>query len=129
MTIIKAYPDKTETLIPLSEIPDFCEHIVFDIFDHKRGIIRQSIITEIISFLQHRYLLFERVYNHRIVEGARSMLQEISRLLITSESINIEILHRIDNKGFNPITDETFFAWVLNMEDNEKKERIFFYLK
>lgn len=124
MTIIKAYPEKTETLIPLSELPDFCEHIVFDIFDHKRGIIRQSIITEIISFLQYRYLLSERVYNHRVVEGARSMLQEISRLLTLAESINVEKLHSFDQEGFSPINDEAFFAWVQNMEVNGKKEII-----
>lgn len=124
MTIMKAYPDKTNTLIDLANLPDFCEHIVFDIFDHKRGVIRQSIITEILSFLQQRYLLAERVYQHRVVEGARTMLQEISRLLTETSSINVEQLHDINSNSFAPINDEAFFAWVTNINDNGKKELI-----
>lgn len=115
MTIAKAIPDKTNTLIKLENIPDFCEHVVFDIFDHKRGVIRQSVITEIVSFLQQRYLLAERVYNHRVVEGARSMLQEASYLLVSSGTIKIYDLHNI-NKAGSPISDDAFFAWVLNLD-------------
>ncbi|MFC2118334.1 hypothetical protein ACFLSY_06810 [Bacteroidota bacterium] len=114
MTIAKAIPEKTDTLIPLSKIPDFCEHIVFDIFDHKRGVIRQSIITEIVSFLQQRYLLAERVYNHRVVEGARTMLKEASSLLVKTKIINVDILHNTNNNGSNPINDEAFISWILN---------------
>jgi HD superfamily phosphohydrolase len=121
-TIVKAIPDKTETLIQLSKIPDFCEHIVFDIFDHKRGVIRQSIITEIIAFLQQRYLLAERVYNHRVVEGARSMLQEVSRLLISSDAINVLNLHDTNSDKDSPITDDSFFSWVLKISDEESVE-------
>ncbi len=114
-TIVKSIPDKTDTLIPLAKIPDYCEHIVFDIFDHKRGVIRQSIITEIIAFLQQRYLLAERVYNHRVVEGARSMLQEVSRLLISSDAINVLDLHDTNSDKDSPITDDAFFSWVLKI--------------
>ncbi len=121
MTIAKAIPDQTNTLIPLDRIPDFCEHVVFDIFDHKRGVIRQSVITEIISFLQQRYLLAERVYNHRVVEGARSMLQEASYLLVENNVININELHDTNNIG-GPITDDSFFSWVLKLNSNGKKD-------
>lgn len=119
MTIVKAFPDKTDTLIDLVELPNFCEHIVFDIFDHKRGVIRQSIITEILAFLQQRYLLAERVYQHRVVEGARTMLQEIARLLTSTELVGIQHLHNSDNLDFAPASDEAFLAWVLNLKENE----------
>lgn len=122
MTILKAYPDKTEILLDLAKLPDFCEHIVFDIFDHKRGVIRQSIITEILSFLQRRYLLAERVYQHRVVEGARTMLQEVSRLLTKASSITLKDLHNIENKDFAPINDASFFAWVLNLRSSDDTE-------
>ncbi len=123
MTIAKAIPDTTNTLVPLDKIHDYCEHVVFDIYDHKRGVIRQSVITEIVSFLQQRYLLAERVYNHRVVEGARSMLQEASYLLVSSDSINIENLHDT-NKGGSPINDDSFLSWVLEIEPKNKKEII-----
>ncbi len=122
MTIAKAIPDKTNTLIPLSEIPDFCEHIVFDIYDHKRGIIRQSIITEIVAFLQQRYLLAERVYNHRVVEGARSMLQEASYLLVSSRAIDATKLHDTNNQKGAPISDDSFLTWVLNIDAKNNVE-------
>lgn len=121
MTIAKAIPEKTNTLIPLSNIPDFCEHIVFDIYDHKRGVIRQSVITEIISFLQQRYLLAERVYNHRVVEGARSMLQEASRLLVSTNSINAEELHNTNSIKGSPVSDDAFFSWVLDINHEDQK--------
>ena len=123
MTIAKAIPDKTNTLIPLEKIPDYCEHVVFDIFDHKRGVIRQSVITEIISFLQQRYLLAERVYNHRVVEGARSMLQEASYLLIINDAIKINELHDTNGAG-SPINDDSFLAWVLKINSAGKKDII-----
>lgn len=122
MTIAKAIPDKTNALIPLREIPDFCEHVVFDIFDHKRGVIRQSVITEILSFLQQRYLLAERVYNHRVVEGARSMLQETSHLLVSSSNPKTKELHKklhdTNSTEGTPISDETFLSWVLDIKAN-----------
>ena len=121
MTITKAIPDKTNTLIPLKKIPDFCEHVVFDIYDHKRGVIRHSVITEIISFLQQRYLLAERVYNHRVVEGARSMLQEASFLFVENDKIDIYKLHDTNTSG-GPINDDSFLAWVLNINSEEKKD-------
>ena len=46
------------------QIPISCEHIV-DIHDHKRGCVRQSVLTEMLAYLQARYLLCERVYTHR----------------------------------------------------------------
>jgi len=116
MTIAKAIPDKTNTLIKLKDIPDFCEHVVFDIYDWKRGIIRQSVITEIIAFLQQRYLLAERIYNHRVVEGARSMLQEASYLLVTNNAIKSEELHDTGNKKGAPINDDSLFYWILNKD-------------
>lgn len=121
IAIAKAVPEKTKTLIPLNNIPDFCEHIVFDIFDHKRKTVRHSIITEILSFLQQRYLLTERVYKHRIVEGAKSMLKEVTRILISNNSIDEEKLHNLYSIADSPISDELFFFWILNLkEENEK---------
>ncbi|UZJ40618.1 HD domain-containing protein [Prosthecochloris sp. SCSIO W1101] len=124
MTIAKAIPDQTNTLIPLKEIPDFCEHVVFDIYDHKRGAIRLSIITEIISLLQQRYLLAERVYNHRVVEGARSMLQETSNLLISAKAIDSKELHNTNSDRSSPIGDDSLLSWILDINHNDKKEII-----
>jgi len=121
MTIAKAIPDKTNTFIPLKEIPDFCEHIVFDIYDQKRGIIRQSIITEIIAFLQQRYLLAERVYNHRVVEAARSMLQEASYLLVHENAITANELHDTKNEKGAPINDDSLFYWILSKDAGSNK--------
>lgn len=126
MTIVKSLPDSerpTELVVPSrKEIPDFCEHVVFDIYDHKRGSIRHSVITEIISFLQQRYLLAERVYNHRVVEGARSMLHEVAKLLTSTDSLDISLLHNFEENGTvcQPIKDESFFAWVLNLKEDSK---------
>lgn len=64
------------------QIPAYCEHVAFDVFDHKRGCLRQSVFTEILSYLQARYLLCERVYTHRVVEGARAMLQALIGILV-----------------------------------------------
>ena len=121
IAISKAIPERTkEKRILLSKIPEFCEHIVFDIYDHKRGVIRQSVITEIISFLQQRYLLTERVYEHRVVEGARSMLQQTVKLLIAISNVFcLEKLHDVNANGNSPINDEAFFSWVLNLDESQ----------
>lgn len=122
ITISRAIPEETTTRILLSKIPGFCEHIVFDIYDHKRGVIRQSVITEIVSFLQQRYLLTERVYEHRVVEGARSMLQEAVKLLLEiPDVLKVEMLHTISTIENPPINDEAFFSWVLNLEESKHK--------
>jgi len=120
MTICKAIPEQnkaTALKVTWEKIPKYCEHIVFDIYDHKRGFIRESVITEILSCLQARYQLTERVYNHRVVEGARSMLQEISRLLCSVEVLNIKLLHTsIPSEANCPTGDDTFLAWVMDIE-------------
>lgn len=106
-----------------SSIPVSCEHVVFDIYDHKRGFIRQSVLTEILAYLQARYLLCERVYNHRVVEAARSMLQKIILILgnikVPGETKNflaVSDLHPLvkhkDGDALAPISDESFLNWV-----------------
>jgi HD superfamily phosphohydrolase len=105
------------------DIPVSCEHVVFDIFDHKRGFIRQSVLTEILAYLQARYLLCERVYIHRVVEASRSMLQKIISTLgrITKvggskKLLSVEDLHPLNQKGpgeaLGPICDDAFLNWV-----------------
>jgi HD superfamily phosphohydrolase len=71
-------------VLAYGDIPRSCEHVVFDVHDHKRGILRQSVFTEVLGYLQARYLLCERVYGHRVVEGARAMLQRAIALLALS---------------------------------------------
>ncbi len=126
MTITRAYYSSegaTDLGIKWDDIPLHCEHVVFDIYDHKRGFVRQSIITEILSCLHSRYLLGERVYNHRVVEGARSMLQEVSRLLVTAGVLTPKKLHTCDHSlNIVPTGDETFLAWVLNIADDENED-------
>lgn len=111
-------------MLAYKSIPVSCEHIVFDIYDHKRGFIRQSVLTEILAYLQGRYLLCERVYVHRVVEAARSMLQEAVGILCainrdgdpTRPLLSIRDLHPLDRHGAGiptaPIGDEGLLAWI-----------------
>jgi len=109
--------------INYEDIPISCEHVVFDIYDHKRGCIRQSVLTEILAYLQARYLLCERVYNHRVVEAARSMLQRIILILgsITVGNdkrrlLSVRDLHPLNKPGsadpLAPTGDEALLNWV-----------------
>lgn len=104
-------------------IPISCEHIVFDVWDHKRGCHRHSVFTEMLAYLQARYLLCERVYTHRVVESARVMLQEIVTLLDQASTelndpsiaINIERLHPLlydHTEPLQPDNDVTLLRWV-----------------
>jgi HD superfamily phosphohydrolase len=102
-------------------IPDCYEHVVFDIYDYKRKLIRESIITELISCLQVRYQLFERVYNHRVVEGAKSMLQRIVQLLCEINFLNTKILYDLNStENIKPIDDISFLNWVLSLPNQIK---------
>lgn len=126
MTITRAISlddNPTDLNIKWSDISESCEHIVFDIFDHKRGFIRDAIITEILACLQARYQLAERVYNHRVVEGARSMLQEISRLLCSVDILKIEDLHLTNSSVPKyAIGDESFLNWIINISTENISE-------
>ncbi|HJZ23816.1 MAG TPA: hypothetical protein VJ201_05125, partial [Candidatus Babeliales bacterium] len=133
MTITRAalfsQDDGIDLNIKWKEIPETCEHIVFDVYDHKRGFIRDSVITEILACLQARYQLAERVYEHRVVEGARSMLQEISFLLTKAGVLQLDLLHTCNSMtsekeygGIKPIGDETFLSWILSIDINSAKE-------
>ncbi|WDF77332.1 HD domain-containing protein [Mucilaginibacter sp. KACC 22773] len=125
MTISRAIPqydDQPVLKTKWEKIPAFCEHVVFDIYDHKRGFIRESVITEILSCLQARYQLTERVYHHRVVEGARAMLQEIARLLCSSNVLTIQDLHTCNSNYPNmPISDESFLEWVMDVDKRMEK--------
>ena len=118
----QSMPKPPANTINYEDIPISCEHVVFDIYDHKRGFIRQSVLTEILAYLQARYLLCERVYNHRVVEAARSMLQ---RIILTLGHINlmdgtkllaVNHLHPLNRMGpgdpLAPIGDDAFLNWV-----------------
>lgn len=100
-------------------IPEICEHVVFDIYDHKRGFIRQSVITEILACLHARYLLCERVYQHRVVEGGRAMIQEIARLLCEAKFLSGAAIHNQDKqqRAFRISGDAVFLAWVLALDE------------
>ncbi len=105
------------------EIPISCEHVVFDVFDHKRGFIRQSVLTEILAYLQARYLLCERVYNHRVVEASRSMIHRIisilgnipkadnSKMLLSIEDLH-PLMGRASGDSLAPHGDDAFIRWV-----------------
>ncbi|MBN1518023.1 hypothetical protein JXA32_15780 [Candidatus Sumerlaeota bacterium] len=104
-------------------IPISCEHIVFDVWDHKRGCHRHSVFTEMLAYLQARYLLCERVYTHRVVESARVMLQEIVTLLDQASkelndqtiAINVKRLHPLlydHDDPLQPDNDATLLRWV-----------------
>jgi hypothetical protein len=125
-------------VFPYEEIPISCEHIVFDVFDHKRGCLRQSVLTEILAYLQARYLLCERVYTHRVVEGARAMLQELVGVLHEIRPtegtddrlpalIAAPLLHPIlnaESSGLTPDGDQTFLKWVATLRQTLPKEAI-----
>lgn len=111
-----------------NDIPISCEHVVFDIYDHKRGFIRQSVLTEILAYLQARYLLCERVYNHRVVEAARSMLQKIILILggIKMEDgvkklLTVADLHPLNKSGpgdpLAPTGDDALLNWVRSLPE------------
>ena len=110
-------------VVPYKEIPLACEHIVFDIYDHKRGFIRQSVLTEILAYLQGRYLLCERVYVHRVVEAARTMLQEAIAILASIQRetdaarplLSIRDLHALDDSSMSPtapVSDDGLLNWI-----------------
>jgi len=136
MTITKVPFASDKKHIPLNirwtDIPESCEHIVFDIYDHKRGFIRGSVITEILACLQARYQLAERVYEHRVVEGARSMLQEVALILSKEGILKLEDLHtstlpglneqssEFTNAGLSPTSDESFLYWVSSLATKEQ---------
>jgi hypothetical protein len=110
--------------IKYEDIPISCEHVVFDVYDHKRGFIRQSVLTEILAYLQARYLLCERVYNHRVVEAARSMLQRIILILGRisvgdGRLLAVKDLHPLNKHGpgdpLAPIGDEALLNWVRSL--------------
>lgn len=110
--------------IAYKDIPEACEHVVFDIYDHKRGFIRQSVLTEILAFLQGRYLLCERVYVHRVVEAARSMLQKAVSILCRIEKVGeperklleVRDLHPLEartaEQATSPLGDEGLLTWI-----------------
>ena len=51
------------------------------------------------------------------------MLQEVSRLLVTAGVLSPKKLHTCDHSlDIVPTGDETFLAWVLNIEDNENED-------
>jgi HD superfamily phosphohydrolase len=104
-----------------NEIPDTCEHVVFDLFDHKRGFIRQSIITEILACLHARYLLCERVYQHRVSEGGRAMLQEIARLLCEAKVLSGSVIHDESTTcNCKIVGDASFLTWVSMLSESEQ---------
>jgi HD superfamily phosphohydrolase len=118
-------PKPPANTISYEDIPISCEHVVFDIYDHKRGFIRQSVLTEILAYLQARYLLCERVYNHRVVEAARSMLQRIILILGRinkadgAKLLSVSHLHPLNRLGpgdpLAPIGDDAFLNWVRSL--------------
>lgn len=122
--------DPIDLLFPWKKIPETCEHVVFDIYDHKRGFIRQSVITEVLACLHARYLLCERVYQHRVVEGARAMLQQLSTLLCEAGVISIETIHKkvsqTSTEGL--FGDDIFLGWVCALDEEkyaqEKKDNV-----
>lgn len=115
---LKPPPNRTA----YNDIPVSCEHIVFDIYDHKRGFIRQSVLTEILAYLQGRYLLCERVYIHRVVEAARSMLQKAIAILCNIKRpdgkplLSVQDLHPLTERGpglaLAPIGDDALLNWI-----------------
>ncbi len=117
---LKPPPNK----VKYTDIPASCEHVVFDIYDHKRGFIRQSVLTEILAYLQGRYLLCERVYIHRVVEAARSMLQAAIGILgciskadgSGKRLLSVEQLHPLGARGpgeaLAPIGDDALLQWI-----------------
>lgn len=120
--------------VPYEDIPVACEHIVFDIYDHKRGFIRQSVLTEILAYLQGRYLLCERVYVHRVVEAARSMLQQAVGILsgikrsdaAEEPLLSLRDLHPLDDDRGSaaataPIGDEALLTWIRALPTLERK--------
>lgn len=107
--------------IPIDKIPECCEHIVFDIYDFKRKLIRESIISELVGCLNVRYQLFERVYNHRVVEGAKAMLHRIIQLLCEVDVLNTKLLYDIySDSVIKPTEDSSFFDWILYLNQDEK---------
>lgn len=116
--------------INYEDIPICCEHVVFDIYDNKRGFIRQSVLTEILAYLQARYLLCERVYNHRVVEAARSMLQKAILILGSIETgdgtknlLAVRDLHPLEKHGPGspsaPIGDDALLNWVRSLPETK----------
>lgn len=109
------------------------EHIVFDVWDHKRGFARHSVYSEILAFLDYRFFLTERLHTHRVVEGARAMLQRImyslNKLDPEREKIPINYFHFPDlsfapdgtsSENQSPLivpnTDESFILFMKQID-------------